>query len=73
MGDGVHRLPDGHGKLDRHGRVQAGCAAVLEDVLEMWTEKWFFNYIDARNLKQRYPLCECGAKIIGVEERFEFE
>lgn len=39
MGDGVHRLPDGHGKLDRHGRVQAGCTAVLEDVLEMWTEK----------------------------------
>lgn len=36
-------------------------------------KKWFFNYIDARNLKQRYPLCECGAKIIGVEERFEFE
>lgn len=53
--------------------MQAGCAAVLEDMLEMWTEKWFFNYIDARNLKQRYPLCECGAKIIGVEERFEFE
>ena len=39
MGDGVDRRPDGHGKLDRHGRVQAGCAAVLEDVLEMWTEK----------------------------------
>ena len=39
MGDGVHRLPDGHGQLDRYGRVQAGCAAILEDVLEMWTEK----------------------------------
>ena len=36
-------------------------------------KKWFFNYIDARHLKQEYPFCECGAKIIGVEERFEWE
>ena len=33
----------------------------------------FFNYIDARYLKQEHPFCECGAKIIGVEERLEFE
>lgn len=36
-------------------------------------KKWFFNYIDARYLKQEYPFCECGAKIIGVEEMFEWE
>ena len=33
----------------------------------------FLNYIDEQMLQQEYPLCECGAKIMGVEERFEFE
>ena len=33
----------------------------------------FLNYIDEQTLQQEYPLCECGAKIVGVEERFEFE
>lgn len=33
----------------------------------------FLHYIDEQTLQQEYPLCECGAKIVGVEERFEFE
>lgn len=50
-----------------------GVQRYLKTCSKCGRKQQFFSYIDARYLKQEHPFCECGAKIIGVEERFEFE
>jgi hypothetical protein len=54
--------------------VQAGCAAILEDVLEMWTEKMVLQLYRRTEAETEVSALRVrGAKIIGVEERIEFE
>ena len=71
--DGWSDYPMGTAKWDVTEEVRPGMQFYWVTCSKCGRKRSLFDYVDNAWLMQEYPFCNCGAKIVGVEERFEFE
>lgn len=71
--DGWSDYPMGTAKWDVTEEVRPGTQIYWVTCSKCGRKRALFDYVDSAWLMQEYPFCNCGAKIVGVNENFELE